>query len=61
MLYQSVANVTTFIGACIIQGVHTLQTKWAWRTPLFVMMATPLVMLALIPLLPETPREFLPL
>ena len=58
MLYQAIINVANFVGACIIQGVHSLETKWAWRTSLFVMMSAPLTMLALVPLLPETPSMF---
>lgn len=61
MLYQAIINVANFVGACIIQGVHSLESKWAWRTSLFVMMSAPLAMLALIPLLPETPSMSTPL
>lgn len=59
MLYQGLINVAAFVGAGIIQGVHNLDSKWAWRTPLMVMMTAPLLMLCLIPSLPETPRKSL--
>ncbi|KAM3511497.1 hypothetical protein MY11210_004855 [Beauveria gryllotalpidicola] len=59
MLYQGLVNLTAFIGACIIQGSHVLTTKWAWRTPVVVMMIAPTIMLSLIHLLPETPRWYI--
>ncbi|EFY86631.1 sugar transporter, putative [Metarhizium acridum CQMa 102] len=58
MMYQGFINAAAFAGAGIIQGVHNLNNKWAWRTPLVVMMSAPLLMLLLIPLLPETPRWY---
>jgi MFS family permease len=57
MLYQGFINAATFLGAGIIQAVHHLDNKWAWRTPLMVMMSAPLVMILLVPLLPETPSK----
>ncbi|KAM3527413.1 hypothetical protein NHJ13051_002951 [Beauveria bassiana] len=59
MLYQGLVNLTAFIGACIIQGSHGLTSKWAWRTPVMVMMIAPAIMLCLIHLLPETPRWYI--
>lgn len=58
MLYQGLVNLTAFLGASIIQGVHGLSSKWAWRAPVVVMMIAPFIMLCLIPLLPETPSEY---
>ncbi|EGX89837.1 sugar transporter, putative [Cordyceps militaris CM01] len=59
LITQGLVNLTAFLGASIIQGVHGLSSKWAWRAPVVVMMIAPFIMLCLIPLLPETPRWYI--
>ncbi|KAH8891123.1 general substrate transporter [Thozetella sp. PMI_491] len=58
MMYQGFINLAQFIGACINEGTHDIPNKWAWRAPLMTMLGAPLIMLAALPFVPDTPRWF---
>ncbi|KAF1953348.1 general substrate transporter [Byssothecium circinans] len=58
MMYQGLINLAQFVGACINEGTHNIPNKWAWRAPLMSMLSAPLVMLAFLPFIPDTPRWF---
>jgi MFS transporter, SP family, sugar:H+ symporter len=58
VMYQGIINVAGFIGACINQGTHSLDTRWAYRAPLLVQLAPPIILLPFLFWIPDTPRMF---
>jgi MFS transporter, SP family, sugar:H+ symporter len=57
ILYQLFINFPNFLGACIDQGTHALQNRWAYRAPLLTTMLMPILLLCFIKIVPESPRE----
>lgn len=56
-LYQININIPNLIGACIDQGTYQWSTRWSYWLPLLVTMFPPLVLVLLVWLIPESPRE----
>lgn len=56
IFYQFSLNIANFIGSCIDQGTHKLTTPWAYRGPLLTMLLPPLLLIALVWMIPESPR-----
>lgn len=54
---QGIINVFTFVGQCINEGTHNLTTRWAYRGPLLTELLAPLILIALIYWIPETPSK----
>lgn len=57
VMYQGFINLAQFIGASINEGTHGMATRWAYRIPLLTQLAPPLLMLAFLPFIPDTPRK----
>ena len=58
-MYQGFINLAQFVGACINEGTNYIPNKWAWRATLMAMLSVPLLMLAFLPFIPETPSELI--
>lgn len=57
VMYQAIINVSTLVGQCINEGTHNLTTRWAYRAPLLTELLPPMVLVACLYWLPETPRK----
>lgn len=56
VMYQGIINVFQFVGQCINQGTHGLTTRWAYRAPLVTELLPPVLLLAFLSFIPDTPR-----
>lgn len=56
VFYQVFLNVSNFVGACVNQGTHKMDSAWSYRTGLLVAMLPPLTLLSLLWMVPESPR-----
>lgn len=57
MMYQGFINLVQFVAPCINQARHDMTTTWSWKTPLMTIMIPPLVLLACLPFIPDTPSK----
>lgn len=57
VLYGALTNLAQFVGACIVKGTNVLTTSWAWRASLMTEFLPPLILLAFIYWIPETPSK----
>lgn len=58
VMYQAIINVAQFVGQCINEGTHDMTSRWAYRAPLLTELLPPLILIACLYWLPETPRKF---
>lgn len=56
-LYQLSISITSFLGSCVNEGSNRLDSYWAFWIPLICSMVAPTCLLAVLWLLPESPRE----
>jgi SP family sugar:H+ symporter-like MFS transporter len=59
VMYQGFINVSQFIGAAINEGTHGMTVRWAYRAPLLTELLSPLLLLAFLPFIPDTPSKCL--
>lgn len=57
VMYQGIINVSQFIGQCINEGTHGLESRWAYRGPLLTELVPPMILIPFLFWLPDTPSE----
>ncbi|OJJ49998.1 hypothetical protein ASPZODRAFT_157007 [Penicilliopsis zonata CBS 506.65] len=56
IFYQLFTNIPNFIGACVDQATYEMPNRWSYRIPLLTTMISPLLLLSLVWIVPESPR-----
>ncbi|KAL7904468.1 general substrate transporter [Trichoderma velutinum] len=59
VMYQGVINVFQFVGQCINQGTHEIPSRWSYRAPLLTQLLPPILLIAFLPFIPDTPRFYI--
>lgn len=58
MMFQFMQSIAQFIGACVNQGTENIDGEASYRVPMALLIVLPLIMIALLPLTPESPVWF---
>lgn len=59
VMYQAIINISQFIGQCINEGTHDIPNEWSYRAPLLTELLPPIILIAFLYWVPDTPRKWL--